>query len=192
MYRIFLSLLLFALVTGTASAQYTREDINNKPDSTEEKSLGDFASRITFGGGLFARFGDETAINVSPRVGYLFTKRLNAGVSINYTEYINKVFPEFDYRLFGYGPFANYDVLRNFKSFPDIYLGGEFTNMHVTYHDELLNEITTTIQMMFVGGGVRVSLGGRAYVFAELMYDVLENSLIIYNNPRLNIGIIVR
>lgn len=192
MYRIFLSFLFFVFVIETASAQYTREDNNNKPDSTEEKSLGNFASRVTFGGGLFARFGDITAVSLAPRIGYLFTKRLNAGISIEYTHYANKFFPEDDYNFLSYGPFATYDILRDKGSIPDIYIGAEFNNVHLNYHDLNLNRYSVTFPMLYVGGGIRYNLGGRVYVFAELMYDILENRYFVQQSLPLNIGIIVR
>ena len=103
----------------------------NAQVATSAKIGGD-NSRWTFGGGASLGFsggsgGTGTTIGVSPRVGYMITKDLDAGLSTGFTWGSNSYYSS---TMFNVGPYLNYYISRNF------YLSGMFQQYFINQKDK--------------------------------------------------------
>ena len=152
-----------------------------------------FWSRVSVGGGLGASFGNVTYVNISPRLGYWVTQRFNAGISFVYLYLRDNDFPDFEFTTVGYGPYANYTILEKQDYFPEIFLSMEYLNMTSDVISDFTGEIVKeSFPILFVGGGARLQLGGRAYAQIQLLYDLNESRYSPYQNPLFNVGFIIR
>jgi hypothetical protein len=152
--------------------------------NTEENTGGFNLKRATIGGGLGLTFGDITAIEIAPNFGYYLTDQILAGIGLNYTYYSDKV--------------------RNFST--SIYGGrvyGEylFEEMPLLIHAEveLINREWTTVERkniinLYIGGGLKQSLGGYSYAYVLGLWNLNETkeSIVIRQpNPVIRIGIAI-
>ncbi len=65
----------------------------------------DWKDRIFIGGNLGATFGTITNVNVSPMIGYKFTPKTIAGITLTY-QYYKQESPEYQTSIYGGGLFA--------------------------------------------------------------------------------------
>lgn len=112
--------------------------------------------RIFLGGGIGGTFGQFTAVNVSPVIGYRFTDQLAAGPRIIYNYYGQK----------GIGSFSNYGygfMARYFPQ-PQFFLQGEYQELYVK----------TNVKERYRVPGMHVGAGyyNRPMVF-YVLYDLL-------------------
>ncbi|HSK13389.1 MAG TPA: hypothetical protein VK907_09250 [Phnomibacter sp.] len=79
---------LIALATSLTATAQMRQTFSypaqQRYQDTTEPQKGFDPSRLVFGGNLGASFGDLTFINISPQVGYQFSRVITAGAGINY------------------------------------------------------------------------------------------------------------
>lgn len=144
--------------------------------STPPKSKSDWKKKIYLGGYFGASFGSYTNIEISPIVGYNFTKDFSMGFGVIYSYYSYDYGPtKISASNWGFRLNANY-VLFNF-----IRLGAEYQFLNVDSFTGNLNPDGTPIyekepyNILFVGGGINQRIGGNASVFIMIYYDVLEN-----------------
>lgn len=126
-------------------------------------------SKLSFGGGIGLQFGDYTVINISPQVGYDFSKYFTAGVGMGYTYYKDK----------GYGykwnnSYLSLDLFARFYPVEFIVIGiqPEMSRMwkNIKYSDGTKYNETKFVPSFLVGGGFR--LGN---MIAMLQYDVVQD-----------------
>lgn len=136
-------------------------------------------SKLTFGGGLGMQFGDYTAINFSPQVGYDFSKYLNAGGGVNYSyysqKYDNKTYKQKN-NYFGFNLYARlYPVsFLVLQIQPEIYRMWQ-SNEHLSTGSKVKTE--KVVPTFLAGAGVRLGP-----VTAMLQYDVAQNDYSPYGN----------
>lgn len=131
-------------------------------------------SRITFGGSLGLQFGDYTAVNIAPQVGYTFNQYVNAGAGISYTYYKDD---------WGYGS----NKIENTRSYFGLNVYGRFypTNFLVFLVQPEANRMWSTLKAkgtgyketeskfvpsVVVGGGVTFGP-----VMAMIKYDIVQD-----------------
>ncbi len=132
--------------------------------------IGGASSRWTFGGGASLGFsggsgGTGTTIGVSPRVGYLLTDNLDAGLATGFTWGSNSYYSS---TMFNVGPYINYYFARNF------YLSGLFQQYFINQKDKYNDlKYSTDESALYFGGGYMQRIGNHAYMQIGAMYNVL-------------------
>lgn len=123
--------------------------------------------KVTYGGNFGALFGSLTYVDISPFVGYKFTKELMVGVGVSYIYYRQRYSPSQVYQTHLYGGrlFTQYAV------FPNIFLHGELEALNFDYYDFLSG---TNSRAWFVtpllGGGYIQPIGKRSSLRVTALY----------------------
>ena len=180
-------ILLACLITFTTIAKA-------QDDETEKKG---FQKEKLFVGGNFGlTFGDYTLINISPQIGYRFTKLFAAGVGINgqYVGYRDRDFNGNTLRkvkqgVTGLNVFGRLYPINQFflQVQPEAnYLFGKEIYFDPKQEYKLDPAIAPS---MLIGGGAVLGQGGRGGMVITVMYDVLQHERSPYSNkPIYNIG----
>lgn len=136
-------------------------------------------SKLVFGGSFGLQFGDYTVINISPQVGYAFSKYFTAGVGIGYTYYKDK----YNDGLYNYNEKSSYATFNFYGDFHPI----EFIVLSVQPEisrrwlsvDSPIEKYNDSdfVPSFLVGGGL--CLGGMT---ARILYDVVQDDNSPYGN----------
>lgn len=138
-----------------------------------EKKSGFDLSKLVIGGSLGFAFGNHsTSINISPQVGYAFSKYLTAGGGVSYTYY--------DYRSSS----QNYLGLNLFgRAYPIDYLTiqvqPELYSMWGSYSGVKYDN--RVVPCLLVGAGITIP-AGRGGVNMMLYYDVVQDDWSPYSS----------
>lgn len=149
-----------------------------------------FVDRIWFGGNLGLLFGTVTSIQVDPMVGYKVDPagRLMAGVGISYWHFKDNRFnPAWSFTGYGYRVFTRYRFIEQ------AFIHAEFLQMNVDgSRNELFGPLDQRIWVphLLVGGGYMQSVGGRAGIFVQVLFEVLQdpNSMFFGQGPIFSVG----
>lgn len=140
---------------------------------------------MTYGGWASLQFGSYTVVGLSPRVGYWFTERLNAGLGVTYL-YLNdqRVKPTYEQSVYGLSPYASYNVFGPLA----ISVEYEVLNTDVLTVNPVSYEYTVTrdwVPALYVGLSYMPPEGG---VFFQLLYNVLDGPQSLFANPVIRFG----
>jgi len=173
-------LTVFVLVAGALQAQY---------DEPAEKQGFD-KSRL-FGGGSFAlNFGNITIINISPQVGYRFSRYLAAGVGVNGQYSSFKTINGYDGSTLSreeYGV-AGMNIFGRFYPIEQIILQvqpeANYVWGKVKYYDpaqefKLDGKI---VPSLLLGAGGAIPMGGAGAFIIMAQYDVLQSDRTPYGS----------
>lgn len=201
-----------AILIATLGVYSTTNGQSDKPPAQQKQSL---SERLVFGGSLGLSFGSRsTLVDVSPIVGYAITNDFMAGIGLTYKFYQNKnyyynlsdgSYSNLKMNIYGGSVWSRYFLTR--IEIPVI----ENTFLHVEYeplfiaHDHTFNPNGTLIDLfgnrfskakenitlhgIFVGGGIRQPIGGRSFMYLEVLWNLNEELYSIYSNPRIRMGI---
>lgn len=183
----FLTFIFLLLVVTYQYAQVTpiNPDDNDKSSDNTTKAKNDSrASKIVVGGNIGAQFGDITAIDVSPLIGYRVTDKFTPGVGFTY-QYISFRDP--------YGVFSDYKatviggrVFSQYNLFYGLFAHAEFENLwyKISYEDDLIPPVSGNEPGLFTGVGYNLQIGGRSYFQIMALYNVLWTAQnVIYYSP---------
>jgi hypothetical protein len=187
MKNLLLAVLLFTGITYASAQDVYTSSGRSGYHKKAKKHKGYDPDKLILGGGLTASFGGGYAnVGVSPIVGYRFTEHFTAGIGLGYlysqipvyvdpvdpykVSYVREhiIYPSVWTRLFVIKNFFlsasyEYDIIN--QRYPG-YVNG--------------NTYPTTIKLnvdnscVFVGAGLRMPLGGRSYLYGEMLYDVIQ------------------
>lgn len=132
-------------------------------------------SKLSIGGNLGLQFGDYTVVNVSPQVGYDFSKYLTAGAGFGYT-YLK----ESHYNTKWTNSYLSFNLFGRFYPIDFLVIGiqPEISRMWQTVKVNGMGYSETKFVPSFlVGGGVRY--GG---VIAMIQYDVIQDDYSPYGD----------
>ena len=135
-----------------------------------------FKDRIFFGGGLgFGASSNQTAISLSPIMGYMITNNWSTGVGVTY-QYIKLKQIDVSTDMWGGNLFTRY----NFKQF---FAQAEYD--YINYEASLFNDESTRdyATRMLIGGGISQPIGARAAINFLAMYDLTYDNTGIYDSP---------
>jgi len=142
-----------------------------------------FWDKVFIGGGLGAQFGSQTAIVISPVVGYKFTKKITAGFGITYQyyryRYTNSIF---ETNVFGGNVFGRYYFTKNLFGHGEI----EYLNLEA-YDTYPIRRVD--VESLLAGGGYVQHIGENSGILLMLLYNFTPSYYTPYSNPIIRIGV---
>jgi len=209
-YKIFIEIVLvFAfLFAGFDSFSQNRNAKNSKKS---------FSERLFIGGALGFSFGSGgTLLDISPLISYEVTKNFYAGIGLtykyyNYKDYYmntdNGILYNYTTNIFGGSVFARYfltgigipvieDTFIHVEVEPLVFNNNFTYNPSGSYIDVYGNRYVRENDQIsftgyFIGGGYRQMLGGRSYMYLEMLWNFNESFYSPYSNPRIRMGFAV-
>lgn len=164
-------------------------------DEEEQKSGGFKKENLFFGGNFGISIGSNlTQINVSPQVGYRFSKLFAAGMGINmqylsYRDYVQGYSGKFQQGIAGLNTFARFFPIEQalIQVQPEAnYLFGRFKFDSGT--PESIKMDAKIVPSVLVGAGLVIP-SGRGSFLAIVSYDILQDINSPYGNrPIYNFG----
>jgi hypothetical protein len=139
-----------------------------------------------FGGTIGATFGSYTMLSVYPMVAYKITPKLSLGIKAAYEYVIDKRYAT-DYKSSNYG----LSVFSRYRLVPSLYFHIEYAQMNYELYDMYGQSDRVWVPFLFIGGGYSKSIGNRAWLNFQVLFDVLQNSRSPYSDwsPFISIGI---
>ena len=137
--------------------------------------------RIYYGGTLSASFSGTTSVGFYPWVAYKLTPKLSAGVKLGY-------------QWVDYGSESTHSyggsVLARFMTQRNLYLQGEYQMVNYEVFSAFSSE-REWVPFLLLGGGVFKQIAPRTAVYAEVLFDVLQDDRSPYNDwePIINVGV---
>lgn len=155
--------------SSSNSNRSTRSELTKKSTAKSVGNSGFDKSKLVFGGSFGLQFGDYTVINVSPQIGYNFSKYYTLGAGIGYTYYKDKYYDYSGYKHNYKSSYATVNVFGRFYPIDFIVLSvqPEMSYMWRSYNGYSENK---GVPSVLVGGGLR--LGG---MMAMIQYDVVQD-----------------
>ncbi len=156
-----------------------------------QNNRGSFTDKLYFGGQLGFTIGTYTSISIWPLVGYKATPKLSFGLQPGY-EYISYDYFGLDYSASNYGIRA----FSRYRFIPQLYGHAEFAYINYELATDIVNnEIITErefVPFLFLGGGFSQPIAGNAYMYAQVLFDVLQdkNSPYQAGEPFWSIGVV--
>jgi len=170
--------------TTTQPITKTQPTVTNKPPAKVQKpnelSQQSFWQRLTLGGNFAYQAGTQTAIDISPMVGYRFSEKFIGGIggTYFYYQYKGNGF-NIQSSLYGGRVFAQYLII------PQAFLYTEQEMMTTQYYDQV--DQTVKQRLLFnplVGAGYRQSIGDRSGINLMVLYNLnFQPNYSIYSSP---------
>ena len=173
------SSVLFCLLIAflPAWAQDTTEYVQHDTPK-EKKDTRPLKDRIWFGGGLGLNFGNVTAIQLEPLVGYKVDRKgkFSVGTGLSYRYFSdNRYTPKYEYSAYGYRLFTRYRVI------PQAYVHAEFLDLNAQPYLVIGDRSARIwIPHLLVGGGVSQPIGGQASFTMQVLWEVLQDPNSVY------------
>jgi hypothetical protein len=171
--------LLFFVITGlfynVVSAQNETPDSYVQPQEQEAKKTknnkDDFAKKLRYGGSFGAFFGQQTYIELNPKVGYQVNNRLVAGLGLNYIYFsVRDYGQKFVTHIYGPTVFAQYAI------YSGLFAYGEFNAYNVSSYNPLP---PYTAERIWIGSapiGIGFYSGGQiGGVYLAALFDLINN-----------------
>ena len=183
--------LLLLLMTASISLLRAQTD-----DAVPPEEKGGFdKSRLFFGGSFGLSFGDAVIVNVSPQVGYRFSRYFAAGAGINgqYSEFKyrdgnNDIYQRQKYGVVGLNVFGRvYPIPQLFAQIqPEMnYVWYQVKNYDYDYN----SKENKFVPSVLIGGGGALPMGRNAAFIIMVQYDVLQQDLSPYGSqPFFSVG----
>ena len=175
-----------------------------------------FWRRVSVGGWLGFQFGSITSVAISPEVKVRLVDQLYLGLGFTY-EYVryndffidvrDGSFVDFSNSIYGGRIFARYYLGSLFDNFlANVFFHAEYEylysvvpyrqasqgvgylNIPYTNNYYVDGRSVSEINSIFVGGGYRQPIGGRAFIDFLLLFNLNDTPYSPYNNPLFRIG----
>jgi len=182
--------LLFSQTINTTEINKSDSTYQQKSPEQEQvkkqKKAKSHQNKLFFGGSLGFSFGSYTSIRVYPMIGYKLTPKLSTGVKFMY-EYSKHNASSNTYNNYGASIFARYRII------PQIYVHAEYNYMNYQGYNYNNEGYRYAVPYLFLGGGFVQRIGKSTYAYAEILFDVLNDSNSPYNewNPFYSVGVSV-
>lgn len=158
----------------------------------EEGQKGFDPDRLFFGGDITLNISSGiTAIGASPLVGYRITDRWSAGVGVTYLYYSVDfgLAGKYSTSIYGGNVFTRVFVIDNIFAQTEFHI----VNTDAAEYDPVADEVSIVrrnVPLWYVGGGVRIPMGGNAFGAITGMWDLIDDPYSPYANPNIRIGFI--
>jgi len=179
---LFCFLVLFNFVIQVAKAQNDVPDQYVQPQETQTTAnkppVEDFAKRLRYGGSFGAFFGQQTYIELSPKVGYKVNERLVAGLGLNYIYFSTRDYGQkFVTHIYGPTVFAQYALISGLFAY------GEYNAYNVAVYNPLPPYEEKRIWIGSAPVGIGYYSGGQmGGVYLSILYDLINNPASPYYN----------
>jgi hypothetical protein len=139
--------------------------------------------RVYYGGTVTLGFGETTRIGIFPMLGYKLTPKLSAGVEVGY-EYLSYDGGESTHN-YGASVFGNYRIGRS------LYAHAEYQGVNYEVFSAFDESDREWVPFLLVGGGFYKPISPRTSLYAEVLFDVLQDERSPYDDwePIVNIGV---
>ena len=183
-------IILFLLIYINVSAQQDTTIVNEEPKpktSNDEYSQ----SRWYYGGNVgFSFWNNYFYVSIEPLIAYKITPQFSVGGKIGYAySSDSSVDPSFNTSSYGGSIFSRYRII------PQFYLHGEFA--YVSYENVYLKPLgnyTTErnwVPFLLLGGGFSQLISKNVWAYAEVLFDVINDSNSPYEagDPFISLGV---
>ncbi len=143
-----------------------------------KKNSQDFASKLMYGGSFGAFFGQQTYIELSPKVAYKVNDRLVAGLGLNYIYFSMKDYGQkFVTHIYGPTVFAQYALLSGLFAY------GEYNAYNVATYLPLPPYTPERVWIGSAPVGIGYYSGGQiGGVYLSILYDLINDPASPYYN----------
>jgi len=147
-------------------------------------------NRVVYGGNFGVGITtNQSAVLLSPTVGYRFTDQLELGTGVIYQYYkINNSLLKYQSDNYGAKIFGNYLLSESILAHVEY----EWLNLSTPTFDFVTNRYIgntrQNIGSLFVGAGYRQVFGRKSVVDMMLLYNLTESPYSPYENPIIRIG----
>ena len=140
--------------------------------------------KVYYGGTITLSFGSTTRVGFFPMIGYSVSPKISAGAEVGY-EYVS--YDGHTTHNYGASVFSRFRVGRN------LYAHAEYQSINYEIFKANGSSDREWVPALLLGGGYVKSLGGRTSVYAEVLFDVLQDSKSPYGDwePVVNFGVVV-
>jgi len=185
-------LLLVLFLAGTILAQSNDSTRVNPYMGSGGAQKPKITDKVYFGGNLFFTLGSYTSIGIWPMVGYKVTPRLSLGLQpgYEYLKYDSYYGGSYETSNYGFRVFSRYRVI------PQAYAHVEYANINYGQQYRTpggdIEEERNWVPFLFIGGGISQPLGGTAFAYVQILFDVLQDDNSPYANgePFWSVGIV--
>jgi hypothetical protein len=146
-------------------------------------------SKIYYGGAVGLNlFGDYFRISVEPLVGYKITPELSGGAKLMY-EYVKDSRYSTDVTSNNYGGY----IFARYRIIPAIFFHAEYAYYSYQYRTESFEGDRNWVPFLLLGGGYTQRVGGNTCIFAQALWDVIqdEKSPYVASEPWISVGVSV-
>jgi hypothetical protein len=175
------------LLTGSLLAQQP-DSVQFKPQKPvhQQRAKQPQPKKVYYGGEVGFSFGSFFRVRVAPMVGYRFTPKASLGFKVAYEYIKDKRYSE-TLTSHNYGG----SVFARFRPQPRVYLHAEYCYASYEYRTPLSTSEREWVPFLFLGAGFVQPLGNGSSVYAQVLFDVLQNSNSPYDNwePFFTVGI---
>ncbi|MBL6963897.1 MAG: hypothetical protein ISR55_08740 [Bacteroidetes bacterium] len=141
--------------------------------------------KIQLGGGAGMQFGNQTVIEISPKLAYHLTNKMNLGVGLTYSFYrinLDRMYGHgglYQTSIYGGSAFANYMLFSN------LFAHLEYELLNFEQYDNLAQEFNRKwLGSFFVGGGYRQYFNNdKSYLQIVLLYNLNYQTNSPYSSP---------
>lgn len=193
MKKITLLFSLFIVLSTLVLAQQDDSTRINPYSGRQQPKKSSTIDKVYFGGTLYFTLGSGyTSIGVWPLAGYKVTPKLSVGIQpgYEYLKYDSNNGGKFETSNYGLRIFTRYRII------PQAYAHIEFAD--INYGQQYLNNVGDVVEernwvpFLFVGGGLSQPLGGSAFAYVQILYDLLQDKNSPYRSNELfwSVGVI--
>lgn len=150
---------------------------------SDKKIPEEFSKRLRYGGSFGAYFGQQTYVELSPKVGYKVNERLVAGLGINYIYFSFKDYGQ-RYVSHIYGPtvFGQYAIISGLFGY------AEYNAYNVSVYSSVPPYTPERVWIGSAPVGLGYYSGGQmGGVYLSVLYDLINNPSSPYYNGGLPI-----
>lgn len=167
------AVLIFIISVVVTAENKNKDNINADPSVSRTSAP---AGNVFYGGNVnFSVWNKYYYIGVFPLIGYNFTEQFSAGLRVGYA-YVSdgRLSPTLNSSNYGAGAFLRYKII------PQIFTKAEFIYYSFERATNILPSGYTTkrydVPMILLGAGYILQVNRDLSVFAELSFDVLQDS----------------
>ena len=127
--------------------------------------------KVFFGGSFGLSFGNYTSVRIYPMIGYKITPKLSIGTKLMYEYAKNTTFTHNNtYNNYGLSVFSRYRII------PQIYVHAEYNYMNYEKYNSNNEDYRYAVPYLFLGGGFVQRTGRNSHIYAEILFDVLNDA----------------
>lgn len=168
-----------SLATDTMDYVAPAEPAEPKTPAKAPNDKKPLKDKIYFGGNLGLSFGTVTSVAIEPMVGWKWTPKLSTGFIYSFWYFNDKRYID-EYKSSSHG----IRIFNRYRIIPQAYAHVEYAMFWYDnlYDADLGTSGKQSVPYLFLGGGLSQPLGGRATLFAQILYDVIQDSRSIYRS----------